>query len=146
MNTPRRRLLWREPLCRGAHGQPCSKDKQPSLNGKNQLEGLRIALEAQTYDAAATSTLIESYFDERVREGWEFARILIERAEIDGGAEMFEEMDGTLLVGRNLDWEPQIAELVAGKNVVLAVGAAHLSGESGVLRALERAGYVLERL
>ena len=113
---------------------------------EKQLEGLRAGLKAQTYDEAATSTLIESYFDERVRESWEYGRILIEDAGIENGAVLFEELNQTLLVGRNRDWEPKIAKLVAGKNVVLAVGAAHLSGESGVLRALERAGYSLTRL
>ena len=113
---------------------------------EKQLEGLRAGLKAQTYDEAATSTLIKSYFDERVRESWEYGRILIEDAGIENGAVLFEELNQTLLVGRNRDWEPKIAKLVAGKNVVLAVGAAHLSGESGVLRALERAGYSLTRL
>ena len=51
-----------------------------------------------------------------------------------------------ILEDRNTAWEPKIRELVAGKTAVLAVGAAHLSGESGVLRALERAGYTVERL
>ena len=113
---------------------------------ERQLDGLRITLETQIDGDATTSTLIESYFDGRVRESWEFGRILVDSAGIENGAEMFEELNQDLLIGRNRDWEPKIAELVAGKNVVLAVGAAHLSGESGVLRALERAGYVLEPL
>jgi uncharacterized protein YbaP (TraB family) len=108
-----------------------------------QLAGLRITLETQASGNAQTSTLIESYFDGRVRESWEYGRIMVEEAGIEDGAELFEEINQELLVGRNRDWEPKIAEMVAGKDVVLAVGAAHLSGESGVLRALERAGYTL---
>lgn len=108
-----------------------------------QLDGLRITLETQANGDAQTSTLIESYFDGRVRESWEYGRIMVEQAGIENGAELFEEINEELLIGRNLDWEPKIAEMVADKDVVLAVGAAHLSGESGVLRALERAGYVL---
>ena len=110
---------------------------------EDQLDGLRITLNTQEDGDANTSTLVEAYFDGRTREGWEFARIQIENAGIENGAEMFEEINQTLLVGRNQNWEPKIVELVAGKNAVLAVGAAHLSGESGVLRALERAGYVV---
>ena len=109
-----------------------------------QLEALRLTLTTQADTEANASTLIQAYFDERVREGWEFARILINRAGIEGGAAMFEDMNSALLDGRNLDWEPQIVAQAEDKNVVLAVGAAHLSGETGVLRALERAGYVLE--
>lgn len=109
---------------------------------EDQLNGLRITLETQT-DPAATSTMIESYFDERVRESWEFGRLFLEQAGVENGAEMFEDLNASLLVGRNMEWEPKIAALVEGKDVVLAVGAAHLSGEDGVLRALERAGYTL---
>ncbi|MGI9393463.1 MAG: TraB/GumN family protein [Boseongicola sp.] len=111
---------------------------------EDQLDGLRITLNTQQDGDANTSTLIEAYFDGRTREGWEYARILIENAGIENGAELFEEINQQLLVGRNQSWEPNIVSLVAGKNAVLAVGAAHLSGESGVLRALERAGYVIE--
>lgn len=76
-----------------------------------------------------------------MRETWELGRIMIEDSGFENAGALFDEMDQALLVGRNTDWEPKIAELVAGKDAVLAVGAAHLSGESGVLRALERAGY-----
>ena len=113
---------------------------------EDQLASLRLTLTTQADTEANASTLIQAYFDERVREGWEFARILIERAEIEGGVAMFEEIDQTLLVGRNADWEAQLPELLKDRDVVIAVGAAHLSGESGVLRALERMGYGLERL
>ena len=108
---------------------------------EDQLDGLRITLNTQEDGSANTSTLVEAYFDGRTREGWEFARILIDNAGIENGAELFEEINQTLLIGRNQNWEPKIVGLVAGKNAVVAVGAAHLSGESGVLRALERAGY-----
>ncbi len=111
---------------------------------EDQLDGLRLTLNTQDDGDANTSTLINAYFDGRTREGWEFARIAIDQAGIENGQELFEEVNQSLLIGRNQDWEPKIAELVAGKDVVLAVGAAHLSGETGVLRALERAGYVLE--
>ncbi|AZQ66132.1 TraB/GumN family protein [Silicimonas algicola] len=106
-----------------------------------QLDGLRVTLETQADGNASTSTLIEAYFDGRVREAWEFGRIQIEDAGVENGAEMFEEVNQSLLVGRNQSWEPLIVDMVDGKNAVIAVGAAHLSGESGVLRSLERAGY-----
>ena len=106
-----------------------------------QLDGLRITLETQEEGNAGTSTLIEGYFDGRIRETWEFARIQIDRAGIENGQELFEEVNQSLLVGRNISWEAKLADLLDGRNAVIAVGAAHLSGETGVLRALERAGY-----
>lgn len=112
---------------------------------EDQLDGLRITLETQADGDAASSTLIEAYFDGRIRESWEFSRIQIEQAGIENGAELFEEINQSLLVGRNEDWEPLINTLIEDKqDVVIAVGGAHLSGESGVLMALERAGYALE--
>lgn len=112
---------------------------------EDQIEGLMITLELQADSDATSSTLIEAYFDGRVRETWEFSRIQIEHAGIENGAELFEDLNQTLLIGRNEDWEPKMNALIEAKrNVVIAVGAAHLSGESGVLMALERAGYALE--
>lgn len=111
-----------------------------------QLDGLRITLETQEDGNASTSTLIEAYFDGRIRESWEFGRIQVERSGIENGAEMFEEVNQTLLIERNQSWEAQLSALVEGKNVVIAVGAAHLSGETGVLRALERLGYTISPL
>ncbi len=109
---------------------------------EKQLEGLRISLETTDGDKT-TSTLVEAYFDGRIRESWEFGRIMVEDAGIENGAELFEDVNQALLVGRNAAWEPKINSLTEGKAVVLAVGAAHLSGESGVLRALERNGYTV---
>ena len=113
---------------------------------ERQLDGLRIALETQADADATTSTLIKAYFDGRVRESWEFGRIMVEDSEIEDGATLFEEVNLDLLIGRNQDWEPKFIDLVAGRDAMIAVGAAHLSGESGVLRALERAGYSLSPL
>ena len=111
---------------------------------EDQMDGLRLTLNTTDDGDANTSTLIEAYFDGRTREGWEFGRILVERAGIEDGQALFDEVNTSLLIERNQDWEPLIHEMVEGKDAVLAVGAAHLSGETGVLRALERAGYVVE--
>ena len=110
---------------------------------EKQIEGLRMWLDMQVEGDAEMTTMVEGYFDGRVREVWEFSRILLEQRGVVGGGEMFEEMNAALLNGRNIEWEPKIAELVEGKTAVIAVGAAHLSGETGVLRSLERAGYVV---
>lgn len=112
----------------------------------HQLDGLRLTLRTNIDGARATATLTESYFAGKTREGWEFSRIQIENTGIEGGAEMFEEINQQVLIDRNKTWEPKIIELTAGKTAILAVGAAHLSGETGVLRALERAGYSISPL
>lgn len=111
---------------------------------EDQLEGLRVLLSMKVENDAELTTMVERYFQGRAREVVEFSRLTLEEKGIP--AELFDEMMQGILEDRNIAWEPKIAQLVEGKKAVLAVGAAHLSGESGVLRALERAGYKIERL
>ncbi|MXQ08560.1 hypothetical protein GQ651_11950 [Alphaproteobacteria bacterium GH1-50] len=108
-----------------------------------QLEGLRITLGTTDPTNANTTTLVEMYFDGRTRASWEVSRILIDREGIANGQQMFDDIEETLLEGRNVAWEGILDDLIGGRDAVLAVGAAHLSGETGVLRALERAGYAV---
>jgi uncharacterized protein YbaP (TraB family) len=109
-----------------------------------QIEGLRMWLSMKVDGDAEMTTLVERYFQGKSREAVEFSRILLEDRGVP--VEVFDEMMQGLLEDRNAAWEPKIIDLVDGKDAVLAVGAGHLSGESGVLRALERAGYSLMRL
>lgn len=52
----------------------------------------------------------------------------------------FEEL---LLSGRNKKWIPIIEEEIKDKMVFIAVGAAHLLGENGVIELLKKEGYTL---
>jgi len=73
-------------------------------------------------------------------------------------AEMAEWMDGfdpalkkkvlaTLITERNLLMADRMAEkLKTGKSYFFAVGAGHLNGEEGLLRLLEKQGFMLERV
>lgn len=48
-----------------------------------------------------------------------------------------------LLVGRNKKWIPKIEEAIADQMVFIAVGAAHLLGDDGVIELLKKEGYTL---
>ncbi len=111
---------------------------------EKQLEGLRLWLAMKESGDAEMTTLVERYFQGKAREVLEYSRLTLEDKNVP--VEMFDEMIQAILEDRNVAWEPKVAKLVEGKDAVLAVGAAHLSGESGVLRALERAGYTITRL
>ncbi len=50
----------------------------------------------------------------------------------------------TMLDTRNALWMPRILGRAEG-NIVVAVGAAHLSGDAGLLAQLNQAGYSLSR-
>jgi len=49
-----------------------------------------------------------------------------------------------LLYNRNIAWARKLETLMAGKGLVVAVGAGHLPGEKGVINLLRKAGYKVE--
>jgi len=57
--------------------------------------------------------------------------------------ELLPETSSLLLAERNRSWIPKIERFIAQNNTFIAVGAAHLGGEDGILRLLERKGYTL---
>lgn len=59
----------------------------------------------------------------------------------DMGLEQFTDL---LLYNRNLNWAKKLEDLLAGKSLVIAVGAGHLPGEKGVINLLRKAGYKVE--
>lgn len=61
-------------------------------------------------------------------------------------AEDMGEFSSVLLDDRNQSWIPVIDSLVHDKPTFIAVGAAHLGGDQGVIRLLQRAGYTLTPL
>jgi uncharacterized protein YbaP (TraB family) len=48
-----------------------------------------------------------------------------------------------LLYGRNRKWVKSLAGLFPDKSLLVAVGAAHLPGEGGVINLLRKQGYTL---
>ena len=113
---------------------------------EEQVELLKMAVLPADDPEDLMTTTLHSYFAGRHRELWEFGRMSAER-EYDGNADaVFEDFEEGLLHGRNRAWEDKIVDMVAGRDAMIAVGAAHLSGETGVLKALERMGYRLTRL
>ena len=60
---------------------------------------------------------------------------------------MFAQLGDALLIQRNRNWMPVIAEAAATHDdLVVAVGAAHLIGDFGILWFLEQDGWALERV
>lgn len=48
-----------------------------------------------------------------------------------------------LLYDRNRRWAKALAEILPGKSLLVAVGAAHLPGDNGVINLLRKKGYIL---
>jgi hypothetical protein len=117
---------------------------------EEQLDGLRSVVLDAELGAALTQAAIDLYFEERIAailalEPLARARLPEDRAAaVAQGAAGMEER---LLRRRNAAWLPVIEAATAGApRVVVAAGAAHLPGEDGVLRLLERAGWRVEPL
>ena len=54
------------------------------------------------------------------------------------------EEDEVMIYGRNADWAKRLPAIMREKSTFLAVGAAHLPGERGLLQLLRAAGYTVE--
>lgn len=118
------------------------------LGEAQELDMLRtsIAMASQAEDMFATMT--EAYFAGQHRLIWEYSRqtaadapgMTPERAARD-----FALMEDILLTRRNLAWIDKIEPAAENKRIVVAVGAAHLSGETGLLNLLAEKGYTLTR-
>lgn len=118
------------------------------LSQQEQIDMVRatLPLSAQTEDLFATMT--EAYFAQEHRRIWEFSRLQsisapgVDREKMAADFALMEEV---LLNDRNRAWMEVILPAARGRHLVVAVGAAHLSGEQGILNLLERAGYRIER-
>lgn len=112
-----------------------------------ELDMLRTTIatanEGEDYHATATRL----YLAEDIQMIWEYAvhrtRQMLNAEETERMLKVFGD---NLIVGRNLNWMPQIKTAVDEGQAVIAVGALHLPGEQGLLRLLEDAGYTVTRI
>ena len=58
----------------------------------------------------------------------------------DAGMSSFSDI---LLYRRNANWVMKLKTLMAGKSLLVAVGAGHLPGEKGVISLLRKAGFTV---
>ncbi len=116
---------------------------------EEQIEDLRQGLEMGMLSSENDMTTGELYFREQPQLIWEYT---VDKAHRSAGdkedrvREMVEEMEQALLIDRNTAWAPAILGHVTTVPTLVAVGALHLPGESGVLNTLAQAGFNLTRL
>jgi uncharacterized protein YbaP (TraB family) len=114
---------------------------------EEQVKMLTLSILPNQVSEDALYTLKEFYFDEQSAGAWEFSRqlsyahIAMPRREVDT---LFAELEDILLTQRNLAWMPRILA-APERNIVIAVGGAHLIGETGLLQLLENEGFTLVR-
>ena len=117
---------------------------------EEQVDLLRVNLMAPAVQEQMFVAMLDRYFAQDVGRLWELSRIAMEDIpDLDPaeGSQMFAEMEDALLITRNRQWIPVILDAMkTHDDVVVAVGAAHLIGEDGVLQLLQNAGWTLERV
>jgi uncharacterized protein YbaP (TraB family) len=112
-----------------------------------QIDVVRDALALADQAEDMLATMKESYFREEHRQIWEFGRRAALAADPSREAKVradFALMEEVLVSERNGRWLDVILADPAAF-LVVAVGAGHLSGDQGLLRGLERAGFTLDR-
>lgn len=110
------------------------------------IEGLRLSL-TMSFDAQNTYvTMRDGYFKGEHGAIWQLARETALRApgaDPEQTAKDFAKLEKVMLTDRNHAWLPVILEHSDKKQLFIAVGAAHLTGEAGILNLLTQAGYTL---
>lgn len=118
-------------------------DSEP-LNKRLDMIRLTLAWPGDADDLS--HTIRQRYLDEQVALTWEFSRHLTLEHGGPTAQEDFARMERVLLTGRNRAWIGTLLDGATGQRVLVAAGAGHLPGETGLLRLLEKRGFRIRRM
>ncbi len=114
---------------------------------EDQLTNLQLTLQTISDQPPLMMSLLNEYFEEKPALIWEISRYSVENTPGISPADaamLMQDMQTDLLDTRNANWIPVITAASAQNDtMVVAVGAAHLPGETGVLRLLEQQGWTI---
>lgn len=122
-----------------------------TLTPEEALDILRATLMQAELSEDVFATLSTAYFAGQHRLIWEFGRSwmpgpVAELFPPERVGPLYDRLEEALLIRRNRLWMETILAAAAEGPVLVAVGAAHLSGPEGLLDLLDRAGFALRRL
>jgi uncharacterized protein len=103
-----------------------------------QAEQLVAYIKNKDVAMQLSNKLVQLYFDKDVEGIWALSQ---EYNELTGGGDMAYMTDD-----RNKDWMTKLPAIMKEQSTFIAVGAAHLPGENGLLKLLQRAGYTVKPL
>lgn len=116
----------------------------------DQIAQLSVALPPVDLQEAIFATMLNGYAAGQTALMWEASRIAVSHIpDIDPAyaQQIFADTEQGLLIDRNLDWMPVIADASATHpDLVVAAGAAHLPGDFGLLTLLQDDGWTITRL
>lgn len=110
-----------------------------------QIEMLRLSLNYSIDPDDMMKTMERAYNAQNIAMVWEFGRALSLEHGGPTAAADFAKLEDIILTKRNLSWI-DVMQQTPDKSLFVAVGAAHLTGENGVLRLLSARGYDITRL
>jgi len=117
---------------------------------EDQIDMLRVNMLVPELQQQLFVAMLDQYFAEDVGRLWEMSRIaMLDMPDVDPteATEMFDEMEEALLNTRNRNWIPEITQATESHDdIVIAVGAAHLIGDEGVLQLLKNEGWDITRI
>jgi uncharacterized protein YbaP (TraB family) len=122
-----------------------------SYTQDEMLEFLRLFLQLEAFNADDQHhTLVEAYFREEIRAIWAFT-VQQALAQPQGMTEAqilaeYDRLEDALMTRRNTAWMARILAAVEAGPVVVAAGALHMPGETGLLALLEEEGFEITRI
>ncbi len=116
---------------------------------QEQIDMMKLGLISAEDQQAIFVSMLDAYFSEQIATVWEVSQIAARElsglSAEDAAAQMLEAQEA-LLTTRNANWIPVItAATEIHDDIVVAVGAAHLSGNGGLLDLLTTAGWTATR-
>lgn len=116
---------------------------------EQQLEVLRMNLLMPEMQEAMFVAMLDAYFSQDIATLLELSRIALSdlpNMDVTAAMALFDETQTELLDNRNRNWIPVITDALATHDdIVVAVGAAHLVGENGILNLLQHDGWAISR-
>ncbi|SIT91741.1 TraB/GumN family protein [Pontibacter indicus] len=103
-----------------------------------QAEQLVAYIKNKGMAVELSNKLVQLYFNKDLEGIWALSQ---EYNELTGGGDMAYMTDE-----RNKDWMTKLPAIMKEQSTFIAVGAAHLPGENGLLQLLQRAGYTVKPL
>lgn len=121
-----------------------------SIPEDEQLDFLRLSLTPDAQSPEAFTALLDAYFREDHATAWALSTVLAYRDTTRPSEEIAEDLKITedlLLTSRNHKWMPEILRAAETfDQTVVAVGAAHLIGQEGILSLLAAEGFSISRI
>ncbi len=114
---------------------------------EKQMHYLVTSVVPNEVSADMMATTTEQYFEEANAQSWALAQILARHHASMSAKEIttaFNEFETDLLTNRNQSWI-RVIDAAQERRIVVAVGALHLMGETGVLNLLDQRGFTLTR-